>query len=193
MGLPGSGDEVQAVRSALGDVNSVILSHADATETNFKRDAAKPLAIIHLALHALADTSYPDRAALVFAPDAAAGEDGLLQVREITGLPIVGTSLVTLSACDTSVGQMEGEEGVSSIVYAFLYAGARSAVATYWKVQDTATTDLMRALYLELGHGRTKADALRAAQLQLARSQTELRQPFYWAAFELMGEGSDKI
>ncbi len=191
--LPDSADEIQAVRSALGDVNSVVLSHANATETNFKHDAAKPLTVIHLSLHALADTAYPDRAALVFAPDRAAGEDGLLQVREITGLPIAGTSLVTLSACDTSVGQMEGEEGVSSIVYAFLYAGARSAVATYWRVEDTATTELMRVFYLELGHGKTKAEALRTAQLRLAHSQTELGEPFYWAAFELIGEGSDAI
>lgn len=191
--LPGSEDEVQAVRSALKDVDSVVLSRAQATETNFKRDADKPVTVMHLALHAVADTKYPDRAALVFAPDPAAGEDGLLQVREIRTLPIAGTSLVTLSACDTSVGRVEGEEGVSSIVYAFLYAGARSAVATYWPVEDTATADLMRAFYGELGHGTSKAEALRRAQLRLAHSQTEMHEPFYWAAFDIMGEGSDSI
>lgn len=191
--LPGSGDEVQAVRSALRDVSSVVLSRAQATETNFKRDASKPVTVIHLALHAIADSKYPDRATLVFAPDSAAGEDGLLQVREIRRLPIVGTSLVTLSACDTNVGRVEGEEGISSIVYAFLYAGARSAVATYWMVEDTATADLMRDFYGELARGTAKAEALRQAQLQLAHSQTELRQPFYWAAFNFMGEGADNI
>jgi CHAT domain-containing protein len=191
--LPGSGDEVQAVRSALKDISSVVLSRAQATETNFKRDANRPVTVIHLALHAITDTKYPDRAALVFAPDSAAGEDGLLQVREIRTLPIAGTSLVTLSACDTSVGRVEGEEGISSIVYAFLYAGARSAVATYWMVEDTATADLMRDFYGELGRGTTKAEALRRAQLQLAHSRTEMHQPFYWAAFNLMGEGSDNL
>jgi CHAT domain-containing protein len=191
--LPGSGDEVQAVRSALKDVRSVVLSRAQATETNFKRDANRPVTVIHLALHALADSKYPDRAALVFASDLAAGEDGLLQVREIRTLPIAGTSLVTLSACDTSVGRVEGEEGISSIVYAFLYAGARSAVATYWMVEDASTADLMRDFYGELGRGTAKAEALRQAQLQLAHSQTEMHEPFYWAAFNLMGEGSDSI
>ncbi len=191
--LPGSGDEVQAVRSALKDVNSVVLSREQATEANFKRDADKPVTVMHLALHAVADTKHPDRAALVFAPDPVGGEDGLLQVREIQTLPIAGTSLVTLSACDTSVGRVEGEEGVSSIVYAFLYAGVRSAVATYWPVEDTATADLMRDFYNELGHGTSKADALRRAQLRLADSRMEMHEPFHWAAFELIGEGSDTI
>ena len=129
----------------------------------------------------------------MFAPDAAAGEDGLLQVREIRELPIAGTSLVTLSACNTSVGPIEGEEGVSSIVHAFLYAGARSAVATYWPVEDTATADLMRTFYSELAGGTSKAEALRRAQLQLEQSQTKMHEPFYWAAFDLVGEGFDSI
>jgi CHAT domain-containing protein len=191
--LPASGDEVQAVQDSFRGVKGVVLSGDKATESNFKHDANKPLTVIHLAMHALADSKYPDRAALVFAPDPVSGEDGLLQVREIRTLPIAGTSLVTLSACDTSVGRIEGEEGISNIVYAFLYAGARSAVATYWKVEDDATADLMQDFYTELGHGAEKAEALRQAQLQMAHSQTEIRKPFYWAAFNLSGEGSDNI
>ena len=146
-----------------------------------------------LALHAIADTEHPDRAALIFKPDLKSGEDGLLQVREIQKLPIAGTGLVTLSACDTGVGPVAGEEGISSIVYAFLYAGAHSAVASYWEIEDTATANLMRVFYRELDAGRSKADALREAQLQLLRSNSEMREPFYWAAFDLVGEGSDGI
>jgi CHAT domain-containing protein/tetratricopeptide (TPR) repeat protein len=190
--LPASGEEVQSVRSALKDVNSTVLSHAQATETNFKRNA-KPLTVIHLAVHATSNSTFPDRAGLVFLPDVKMGEDGLLQVREIRDLPISGTSLVTLSACDTSVGRIEGQEGVSSIVYGFLYAGARSAVSTFWTVEDTATANLMAVFYNELGRGTGKAEALRRAQLQLVRSQTGMRRPLYWAAFNLMGEGADSI
>jgi len=191
--LPGSADEVRAVQTALKNVRSVVLSREQATETNFKRDAGEPLTVIHLALHAIADKQHPDRSALVFAADPKSGDDGLLQVREIRTLPIAGTSLVTLSACDTNVGVVEGEEGVSNIVYAFLYAGARSAVATYWPVEDTATANLMRDFYDELGHGVAKAEALRRAQLRLANSQTDMQRPFYWAAFDLIGEGSEAI
>jgi CHAT domain-containing protein len=148
---------------------------------------------MHLALHAIADTEHPERAALIFTPDVKSGEDGLLQVREIQRLPIAGTELVTLSACDTGVGPVAGEEGVSSIVYAFLYAGAHSAVATYWEIEDTATANLMRVFYRELERGRPKADALRQGQLELLSSHSDMREPFYWAAFDLVGEGSDGI
>jgi CHAT domain-containing protein len=190
--LPASREEVMAVRTALKNVDSIVLSHTQATETNFKHDA-KPLTVIHLAVHAIADKTHPDRAGLVFLPDPATGEDGLLQVREIRELPISGTSLVALSACDTSVGRVEGQEGVSSIVYGFLYAGARSAVSTFWRVEDTATANLMSAFYQELARGTRKAEALRRAQLQLVQSQTAKHHPLYWAAFNLVGEGSDSI
>jgi CHAT domain-containing protein len=82
---------------------------------------------------------------------------------------------------------------LSNIVYAFLYAGARSAVATFWKVEDTATAQLMARFYTELGHGTQKAEALRQAQLELAHSSNRVRLPFFWAAFNLTGEGSDNI
>jgi CHAT domain-containing protein len=51
----------------------------------------------------------------------------------------------------------------------------------------------MGAFYNELEHGTGKAEALRRAQLQLVRSQTGMRRPLYWAAFNLMGEGADSI
>jgi CHAT domain-containing protein len=139
--------EVSEIRTVLRNARSTVLSGNRATETNFKREAAKSFSVVHLAVHAFADTNYPDRAALVFGADPAAGEDGLLQVREIRELPFTRTKLVTLSACDTSVGRIDGEEGVSSIVYAFLYAGARSAVASYWILDDSSTTELMKTFY----------------------------------------------
>ncbi|HTU44803.1 MAG TPA: CHAT domain-containing protein [Bryobacteraceae bacterium] len=191
--LPGTEDELREVQFELKDVNSVVLTRDQATETNFKHDANGPVAVMHLALHAIADTEHPDRAALIFKPDPKSGEDGLLQVREIQKLSIAGTGLVTLSACDTGVGPVAGEEGISSIVYAFLYAGAHSAVASYWETEDTASANLMRVFYRELDAGSSKADALREAQLQLLRSNSDMREPFYWAAFNLVGEGSDGI
>ena len=51
----------------------------------------------------------------------------------------------------------------------------------------------MQDFYTELGRGSEKAEALRQAQLQLAHSETGLRKPFYWAAFNLSGEGSGNI
>ena len=149
--------------------------------------------MVHLAVHAFADKEFPDRAALVFASDPKSGADGLLQVREIRELPMRHTSLVTLSACDTSVGRIDGEEGVSSIVYGFLYAGSRSAVASFWSVDDSITSELMKVFYAELERGESGAAAMRTAQLTLLRRGGQTAAPLYWAAFEVMGDGSTAI
>ncbi|GAC1428618.1 MAG: hypothetical protein NVSMB62_26450 [Acidobacteriaceae bacterium] len=185
--LPSTDDEVQSIRSYMGG-NGVVLSGKAATESAFKTQAARNYGTIHLAVHAIADQTNPDRAALIFAPEKQSSDDGLLQVREIQTLPLDHTDLVTLSACDTSVGRVEGQEGVSSIVYAFLYAGANSAVASLWTAEDSSTAALMKAFYRHLSAGETKSGALRNAQLEfLARGNPP---PFYWASFQLIGDGA---
>ncbi len=190
--LPATEEEVRSVAGTLSDFTEVVLAGRTATESNFKREAAKGPDVIHLALHAFADKSYPDRAGLVFAADDS-GEDGVLQVREIRRLPLAHTSLVTLSACDTSAGRVEGEEGVSSIVSAFLYAGSRTALSSFWSIEDSSTSELMKLFYGSLARGNSKSAALRSAQLELLRRGGETKSPFFWAAFGLLGDGSGTI
>lgn len=188
--LPSTEDEIQSIRSSIGGI-AVVLSGDAATESAFKRQAARNPGIIHLAVHAVADEIYPDRAALIFASEKQPGDDGLLQVREIRKLPLEGTDLVTLSACDTSIGRLDGEEGVSSIVYAFLYAGAKSAVASLWMAEDTSTATLMKSFYRHLSSGESKSQALRNAQLEFLTHGDQ--PPFYWASFQLIGDTAATI
>jgi CHAT domain-containing protein/tetratricopeptide (TPR) repeat protein len=190
--LPATGDEIRTVAAALHNLNGVILSGDAATESNFKQEVAKGTSVVHLALHAFSDKAYPERSALVFAAGGN-GDDGLLQVREIRRLPLSQTSLVTLSACDTSDGPIEGEEGVSSIVYAFLYAGARTAVSSFWMIEDSSTAELMRSFYTEMSHGQPVVVALRTAQLEMLARGAETKAPFYWAAFGAIGDASHGI
>ena len=63
-------------------------------------------------------------AAIVLGNDPKSGEDGLLQVREIRDLSLAA-DLVTLSACDSGVGPLQGEEGIASLVRAFLFAAVQ--------------------------------------------------------------------
>jgi CHAT domain-containing protein len=180
--LPESRYEVESVADDLPGPDTVLLG-SRATETAFKQLPLSRYRVIHLALHGYVDPEFPDRSALVFAPEEPPKDDGLLQIREIRRLPL-DASLVTLSACDTGLGPI-GEEGVGNIVNAFIDSGARSVVFTLWAVEDQATTHLMMALYRHLGSHEAKAEALRSAQLEMLRSGAP---PYYWAGFELDGE-----
>jgi CHAT domain-containing protein len=68
----------------------------------------------------------------------------------------------------------------------FLFAGASNVIASLWEVDDEATSILMKSFYSGLKRGQPKANALRQAQLELAKKYKE---PNYWAAFYLMGSG----
>ena len=136
----------------------------------------------------VANSEFPDRSALVFAPENPPVDDGLLQVREIRRLPL-NASLVTLSACDTGIGPI-GEEGVANIVNAFIEAGAQSVVSTLWELEDHATAQFMIDFYRQLGNGAEKAEALRQAKIDMLHSGAP---PYYWAGFELVGEPSGSL
>ena len=113
-------------------------------------------------------------------------------MREIRDLSL-NTDLVTLSACDTGVGRLEGEEGITNLVRAFLLAGARSVVASLWTADDPSTRTLMERFYRHIADGEDKASALRHAQMDLLAEFGDQALPFYWAGFIMMGDGSGKI
>jgi len=185
--LPESKYEVQTIGTDLPKPSTILLgSHA--TETAFRQLPLSRYNVIHLALHGYADPDFPDRSALVFAPESPPLDDGLLQVREIRKLHL-NASLVTLSACDTGVGPV-GEEGVANIVNAFIDAGAQSVVSTLWELEDHATAQLMVDFYGHLGRKEGKAEALRQAQLDMLNSGAR---PYFWAGFELDGEPSGSL
>jgi CHAT domain-containing protein len=180
--LPESRYEVESIASDLPQPSTVLLG-GRATETNFKQLPLNRYNVIHLALHGYVDHEFPDRSALVFAPEPSPTNDGLLQVREIRNLRF-NANLVTLSACDTGVGPVT-EEGTESIVNAFIEAGAHSVVSALWELEDHATSQLMKSFYTHLANGEGKAEALRQAQLEMLNSGAP---SYYWAAFVLDGE-----
>jgi len=114
-------------------------------------------------------------------------DDGLLTAMEVAGLDLWGTKLVTLSACDTGVGEVKNGEGVQGLRRALVLAGSESQVMTLWPVLDTTTRDLMVPYYKALRQGKGRSDGLRQAQLGMLRSK-DRQHPFYWAAFIQSGE-----
>jgi CHAT domain-containing protein len=100
----------------------------------------------------------------------------------------VRADLVVLSACQTALGEEVDGEGLIDLTWGFLYAGAKTVVASLWKVNDASTAELMRLFYGAMERqGMSPASALRWAQWTMAQ-QSRWADPYYWAGFILEGD-----
>ncbi|MFL6446234.1 MAG: CHAT domain-containing protein [Bryobacteraceae bacterium] len=176
--LPESKDEVESIAAMMPQPSTVLIG-SQATKEKFQSLPLREYRILHLALHGVVDSVFPDRSALVFAPSSF--NDGRLEARDIRRLRL-NAELVTLSACDTGVGPISAA-GIESLHTAFIEAGADAVISTLWELQDTYTDRFMKSFYMHLLKEH-KAAALRAAKLDLLRSHVA---PYYWATFELVG------
>ena len=187
--LPGSEEEAEAANETLGPVigNSVLLDGVAATETAVKNALKQKREVIHLAVHGLSHSKDdPELAALIFLPDKQSGQDGLLETPEIVRLNL-RSDLVVLSACETAVGELQGEEGISNLSRSFLLAGAESVTSTLWSVDDAFSATLMKHFYQELAKGAPKATALENAQRYVLKHFAGTAAPWYWAGYVMEG------
>jgi CHAT domain-containing protein/Tfp pilus assembly protein PilF len=114
-------------------------------------------------------------------------DNGLLTALDVTGMNLLATDLVVLSACQTGLGDVQVGEGVFGLQRAFTLAGAKTLVMSLWSVPDKATQELMEDFYRRLLAGEGKADALRNAQVGL-RQKAEYADPVFWGAFVCLGD-----
>ncbi len=145
--------------------------------------------IVHLATHGVVNNEQPGLSGVILSMVDEAGrpQNGFLRLHDIYNLNLP-VDLVVLSACESALGNPVEGEGLVGIVRGFMTAGARSVVASLWKVDDEATGELMSRFYREmLKENRPPAAALRNAQIAMWRQQ-EWKPPFFWAAFVLQGE-----
>ena len=92
--------------------------------------------------------------------------------------------LLTLSACESAAGDDMAGLGLASVA---IKAGARSALATLWSIDDAATSELVMEFYRQLQKPEiSKAKALQQAQLK-SLDDKRYRHPSYWAPFLLIG------
>ena len=173
-----------------------ILSGRQATESALKRaDAPR---VLHIATHGffLQDAASARienpllRSGLALAGAnlrARGADDGIFTALEASGLNLWGTKLVTLSACDTGVGEVKNGEGVYGLRRAFFLAGAESLVMSLWPVSDYMTREMMTTYYTGLKQGLGRGEALRQAQLVMLK-RAGRRHPFYWASFIQSGD-----
>jgi CHAT domain-containing protein len=195
----------RVVRSSPEDRNGalpgVILLDGAFTRAGAMSALAKGYPVVHIASH------------FVFRPGSLAdsylllgdGSHLTLQVIKSDALPLHGVEMLTLSACDTALGnpQADGRE-IESFAALAQRQGVRSVLAALWSVPDLSTSVIMSKFYRVLANGQdsvdARAEALRAAQLLLLRgpaadgARTErpranspYADPFFWGAFILLG------
>jgi CHAT domain-containing protein/tetratricopeptide (TPR) repeat protein len=191
--LPASREEVAELQRLFPRQVEVYVGPA-ATEERAK-DLGADVTHVHFAVHGLLDAASPLDSGLALSPSSAGhsetlqavGNDGLLQAWEVFSQVRLRADLVTLSACETALGEVAGAEGVLGLTRAFQFAGAREVLATQWKVSDRPTRELMTTFYRGLRDGLSTAGALRKAQLRLL-GRPATAHPYYWAAFQLHGD-----
>jgi tetratricopeptide (TPR) repeat protein len=180
--LPAARREGRLVSRLLAPTSELLTGRA-ASERALARPDLGEFAVLHLAAHALADGERPQRSAVLLTA-ADEREDGLLQSREIGGLPLAGR-VVVLSACRTAAGATAGGEGPLSLARAFQAAGARAVVASRWALRDDEAARTVGDLYRELAAGRPLGAALRAAR---RRAWADGRPAAAWASLVLTGD-----
>jgi CHAT domain-containing protein/Tfp pilus assembly protein PilF len=146
------------------------------------------------------------------APPTAGKDDGILTALEVSSLDLSHVDTVVLSACETGLGQVTGGEGLLGLQRSFQVAGAKTVVASLWKVPDESTSELMQRFYENVWDRKLgKLAALREAQIELLRGHRNPARnggnrkrgldlvenkaaedaplsPFYWGAFVLSGD-----
>ncbi|HXT31615.1 MAG TPA: CHAT domain-containing tetratricopeptide repeat protein [Vicinamibacterales bacterium] len=154
--------------------------------------------LLHIASHGFFQPDAPGDAAgnpllrsgvALAGANLSAGEStaGVLTALEASGLNLWGTKLVTLSACDTGLGELRNGEGVYGLRRAFVVAGSETQVMSLWPVSDTVSRETMVAYYTALRAGLGRGDALRQAKLALLKRPAR-QHPYYWASFTQSGE-----
>lgn len=144
--------------------------------------------ILHLATHAVLDSSQPNHSYILFAN----GEKWYYC--DMLSFNVSNLDLITLSACSTAMKKSSNGDEIEGMAFQLLKTSpSGSILASFWNVDDAATAELMKIFYSEIGESikknqiMNKGAALRSAQLKLLKNPATAS-PYYWAAFTLFGD-----
>jgi tetratricopeptide (TPR) repeat protein len=178
--LEGSGREARLVSRYSPDAE--VRLRRDASERYLERTPLQRFRLIHFATHAVVDQRSAARTLLALASDGT--DDGLVGPGDLAALNL-DADLVVLSGCRTAGGVVVEGEGIQGLTAPLIQAGARSVVATQWRIADRSTVTFIQAFYQSLARGLPVGDALRAAKLDAIRRGAPARE---WAAFITVGD-----
>ena len=180
---------LEYVSEELNAIQSQIASSEQLLNRSFTKVALQsqiervPFPIVHLATHGQFSSQAEDTFILTW--------NNKINVNQLSNLLQTGDrdraiELLVLSACETLAGDRRAALGLAGVA---VKAGARSTLATLWRVNDEASSSLMKQFYQQLGNQNesvTKAEALRQAQLSLLKSD-RFNHPHFWASYVLVG------
>lgn len=143
---------------------------------------------VHLATHAVLDPNEPGKSYIQFA-------DGKKwYYSDMMGFNIQNVDSIALSACETAISEKSTGGEIEGMAYQLLKKSpSGSVLASFWKVDDSATAMLMSIYYkhvtdsIKANHTLDRGGALREAQLKLLKNP-DTSHPYYWAAFTLFGD-----
>jgi CHAT domain-containing protein len=176
--------EAEGVAGTLKQIpgwEATILAGEQATVEGL-RARASSVRLLHVAAHGAFRTDAPLFSSLHL-------DGSPLTVNDVYGLDLSQTALVTLSGCQTGLGQGRGGE-MLGLTHAFFSAGAPALVVSRWRVEDETTAQLMQDFYAALARGEAIAEALRVAQLCTLAYRPHAG---YWAGFGVWGGGFDAV
>ncbi len=172
--LPWSAFELTRIAEIWRD-RARTISGAGLTAERLGQEDLAAFDVLHFSTHALASSRDPRAGGIVLS----SGER--LDGEQVLSLPL-RDSLVVLSACRTGEGEAVPGQGVISLGWAFLVAGARGVVVSQWTADDASTARLMVAFHRELAKGSEPLEALAEARRSVAERYPH---PRHWAAFDL--------
>jgi CHAT domain-containing protein/tetratricopeptide (TPR) repeat protein len=167
-GLPGVAEELKGLvrdeaKPNQGLITGIIHLDRAFTARTLREALAQRYPVVHIASHFALGSEIPDESFLLL------GDGSRLSLKSIRDdFRFDGVELVTLSACNTALDNVNGYgqefEGLAAILR---QQGAASVLATLWPVADASTGRFMRNFYSRQGPSRlSRAEALRHAQLE---------------------------
>ena len=179
--IPGVKEELARIQAQL---DAQMLLNQEFTEPRVQ-DAVDsvPFPVVHLATHGQFSSKAEETFILTWD-----GEINVYELQDLLKATELGRDepieLLVLSACRTATGDKRAALGIAGLA---LRSGARSTMASLWRVDDQGTTEFMVNFYEQVAKAEmTKAEALRRTQLLMLEDE-QYKHPYYWAPFILVG------
>jgi tetratricopeptide (TPR) repeat protein len=191
--LPDTLNEVKNINKVINGSN--IFTGSNVTEKDIKELSKEwtlyNYKVLHFATHGLVVNEVPELSAVVLSQfeEGVGKEDGYLRLEEIVELGFQA-DLVTLSACETGLGGINGDAGIVGFTQSFILAGANAVSISLWRVANDSTSQFMATMYgMVQDKGIGYAEAITEVKRRFISGSfgEEYKAPYYWAPFVYYG------